>query len=359
VTLTSLSFRITKRFGAKTVLRDFALEARGRQFITLLGPSGCGKSTALNIVAGLIPASEGEVRVDGERIDHLPPEKRGFGMVFQNYALFPHLTVFGNIAFGLTLQRRPSAEIRERVGAILDLVQLQGFQDRYPSQLSGGQQQRIAIARALVLRPRLLLLDEPLSNLDAKLRIEMRAEIKRLHASLGLTCIYVTHDQTEALSLSDRVIVMKDGVLVQAGLPNEVHDEPANVFVADFMGFRNFFPVRITSVDAAGAIEGEGKGMRICGQSRHALAPGAEAVAAIRPDDVELCPAGARPNCFPGVVEIVEYLGRENEVVLALEAGPRLWVRTAHHVAPGEPVGATFPAERVIFLPPAPVASFS
>ena len=352
MTIRSLSFRLTKRFGPKTVLRDFALEARGRQFITLLGPSGCGKSTALNIVAGLIPASEGEVRVDGERIDHLPPEKRGFGMVFQNYALFPHMTVFGNIAFGLTLQHRPRAEIRERVGAMLDLVQLPGFEDRYPGQLSGGQQQRIAIARALVLHPRLLLLDEPLSNLDAKLRIEMRAEIKRIHANLGLTCIYVTHDQTEALSLSDWVVVMRDGALVQAGPPQEIHEEPRSLFVADFMGFRNFFPVQVVALDLDGTVEAEGKGLRIRGRARHALAPGAEAVAAIRPDDVRLSSASPAPNCFRGVVEIVEYLGRENEVVVALEAGSRIWVHTAERVAPGETVTATLPSERVIVLPP-------
>src|SRR4030042_506353 len=201
-TIDSLQFRITKRFGTKTVLRDFALEIRGKQFVTFLGPSGCGKSTALNIIAGLLPATDGEVWVDGERIDRLPPEKRGFGMVFQNYALFPHMTVFGNIAFGLQLQRRPAAEIAERVQQMLELVQLPGFEDRYPGQLSGGQQQRIAIARALVLHPRLLLLDEPLSNLDAKLRIEMRAEIKRLHTSLRLTSIYVTHDHPEPPPLS-------------------------------------------------------------------------------------------------------------------------------------------------------------
>jgi putative spermidine/putrescine transport system ATP-binding protein len=351
-TIDSLRFRITKRFGTKTVLRDFALEVRGKQFITFLGPSGCGKSTALNIITGLIPATEGEVWIDGERIDHLPPERRGFGMVFQNYALFPHMTVLGNIAFGLQLQRRPAAEIAERVGRMLDLVQLPGFEARYPGQLSGGQQQRIAIARALVLHPRLLLLDEPLSNLDAKLRIEMRAEIKRLHTSLGLTSIYVTHDQTEALSLSDWVVVMKDGVAVQAGPPQEIHDQPVNLFVADFMGFRNFFPMEAISVGPDGAVEAAGKGMRIRGRTRHSLTPGAATVAAIRPDDVVLAPDRSSANAFRGRVEIVEYLGRQNEAILALDAGPRLWVHTAARVAPGEVVTAVFPPEKTIFLPP-------
>jgi len=351
-TIDSLRFRITKRFGAKTVLQDFALEVRGKQFITFLGPSGCGKSTALNIIAGLIPATTGEVWIDGGRIDHLPPEKRGFGMVFQNYALFPHMTVFANIAFGLQLQRRPAAEIAERVQQILDLVQLLGYEGRYPGQLSGGQQQRIAIARALVLCPRLMLLDEPLSNLDAKLRIEMRAEIKRLHTNLGLTSIYVTHDQVEALSLSDWVVVMREGLLIQAGTPQEIHDQPVNIFVADFMGFRNFFPTQVVAVGPDREMEAVGNGMKIRGKTRHPFAPGASVVAAIRPNDVVVGGDAAGPNAFRAKVDIVEYLGREDEVIVTLESGGRLWVQTAVRLAPGENVTVVLPPERVIFLPP-------
>jgi putative spermidine/putrescine transport system ATP-binding protein len=351
-TIDSLRFRITKRFGAKTVLRDFALEVRGKQFITFLGPSGCGKSTALNIIAGLIPATEGEVWIDGERIDHLPPEKRGFGMVFQNYALFPHMTVFANIAFGLQLQSRPTAEIAERVNQMLELVQLLGYEGRYPGQLSGGQQQRIAIARSLVLCPRLMLLDEPLSNLDAKLRIEMRAEIKRLHTNLGLTSIYVTHDQVEALSLSDYVVVMREGLLIQVGTPQEIHDQPVNVFVADFMGFRNFFPTQVTAVGPDRDVEAAGKGMKILGKTRHTFAPGASVVAAIRPNDVVVGGDAASPNAFRAKVDIVEYLGREDEAIVTLEAGGRLWVQTAVRLTPGENVTVVLPPERVIFLPP-------
>ena len=351
-TIDSLRFRITKRFGAKTVLRDFALEVRGKQFITFLGPSGCGKSTALNIIAGLIPATEGEVWIDGERIDHLPPEKRGFGMVFQNYALFPHMTVFANIAFGLQLQRRPAAEIAERVQQMLELVQLLGYEGRYPGQLSGGQQQRIAIARALVLCPRLMLLDEPLSNLDAKLRIEMRAEIKRLHTNLDLTSIYVTHDQVEALSLSDWVVVMREGLLIQAGTPQEIHDQPVNVFVADFMGFRNFFPTQVVAVGPDRDVEAAGNGMKIRGKTRHTVTPGASVVAAIRPNDVVVGGNAASPNAFRAKVDIVEYLGREDEAIVTLEAGGRLWVQTAVRLAPGENVTMILPPERVIFLPP-------
>jgi putative spermidine/putrescine transport system ATP-binding protein len=350
-TIESLRFRITKRFGTKTVLRDFALEVRGKQFITFLGPSGCGKSTALNIIAGLIPATDGEVWIDGERIDHLPPEKRGFGMVFQNYALFPHMTVFANVAFGLQLQRRPAAEITERFQQMMELVQLRGFEGRYPGQLSGGQQQRIAIARALILHPRLMLLDEPLSNLDAKLRIEMRAEIKRIHTSMGLTSIYVTHDQTEALSLSDWIVVMKDGVLIQAGPPQEIHDHPLNVFVADFMGFRNFFPTQVVACGPNGSVEAAGSGMKIRGKTQHTFAPGVSVVAAIRPDDVVVGGDAAGPNAFRAKVDIVEYLGREHEAIMTLEAGERLFVRTAARVTPGESVTVVLPPDRVIFLP--------
>jgi putative spermidine/putrescine transport system ATP-binding protein len=333
------------------VLHDFGLEVRGRQFITFLGPSGCGKSTALNIIAGLIPATDGEVWIDGARIDHLPPERRGFGMVFQNYALFPHMTVFGNVAFGLQLQRRLAPEIRERVSAMLDLVQLPGFEDRYPGQLSGGQQQRIAIARALVLHPRLLLLDEPLSNLDAKLRLEMRAEIKRIHTSLGLTSIYVTHDQSEALSLSDWVVVMKDGLLVQAGPPQEIHDQPSNVFVADFMGFRNFFQAQVITVGPEGDVEAASAGMKIRGRTRRVFAHGAAVTAAIRPDDVRVEESATGPNVARGKVDIVEYLGREHEAIVTLEAGSRLWVRTPKPLTPGDLVTVLLPPDKIVFLP--------
>ncbi|WP_315833699.1 ABC transporter ATP-binding protein [Bradyrhizobium prioriisuperbiae] len=263
--LNSLRMGITKRYGNKTVLDNLELEIRGGEFVTFLGPSGCGKSTALSIVAGLTPATAGEIWLDGKRADELPPEKRGFGMVFQNYALFPHMTVFDNVAFGLTLKSFQQDEIKRRVQDMLRLVQLLGYEDRYPGQLSGGQQQRVAIARALVLRPRLMLFDEPLSNLDAKLRVEMRAEIKQIHSELGLTSIYVTHDQAEALSLSDRIVVLKDGVLMQSGSPQEIHDRPRNMFVADFMGFRNFFRGKIVAV-VDGVVEADTAGVRLRGE---------------------------------------------------------------------------------------------
>jgi putative spermidine/putrescine transport system ATP-binding protein len=344
-----LQMSITKRYGGKVVLDHFPLEIVGGEFVTFLGPSGCGKSTALGIIAGLVPPSDGEIHLNGRRIDDVPPEKRGFGMVFQNYALFPHLTVSGNVSFGLSLQKRPSAEIEARVKEILGLVRLAGYEDRYPGQLSGGQQQRVAIARALVLHPRLMLFDEPLSNLDAKLRVEMRAEIKQLHARLGLTSIYVTHDQAEALSLSDRIVVLREGVLMQVGTPQQIHDAPNNVFVADFMGFRNFFDVTL-GMEAGGTIEAGFQGQILRARFRDGFGPGEQAVIAIRPEDVRLGKAADGVNAMRGKVELVEYLGREQEAEISLEGGARLWIRSLEKLALGETLDLTLPADKFVLL---------
>ena len=346
--INKLRVSITKRYGGKTVLDRFPLEIRGGEFVTFLGPSGCGKSTALGIIAGLVPPSEGEIWLDDQRIDDLPPEKRGFGMVFQNYALFPHLTVFDNVAFGLSLQRRPVEEIKERVGTMLGLVRLSGYEDRYPGQLSGGQQQRVAIARALVLHPRLMLFDEPLSNLDAKLRVEMRAEIKQLHTRLRLTSIYVTHDQAEALSLSDRIVVLREGVLMQVGTPQEIHDRPANLFVADFMGFRNFFDVTLGQA-SGGQIDVTSKGGTFRSRAVDGLATGQDAVLAIRPDDVKIG-AGDGKNTLRGKVELVEYLGREIEAAVMTEAQGRVWLRTPEKIALNDTIDLTLPTDKLVLL---------
>lgn len=345
-----LQVSITKRYGSKTVLDKLRLEIRGREFLTFLGPSGCGKSTALGVIAGLLPASEGEIWLDDKRIDHLPPEKRGFGMVFQNYALFPHLTVFNNVAFGLSVQGRPAGEIRERVARMLDLVRLSGYQGHYPSQLSGGQQQRVAIARAIVLHPRLMLFDEPLSNLDAKLRIEMRAEIKQLHSKLGLTSIYVTHDQAESLSLSDRIVVLRDGVLMQEGTPQEIHDRPKNLFVADFMGFRNFFDVRLGQ-PAGGFVEGTAKGVKLRARLVDGFVSGSEAVMAIRPEDIRVGGSADSTNTVRGTIDLVEYLGREREAAVTIDSQTRIWLRTTETVSPGDSIELTLPAEKLVLLP--------
>ena len=214
---------------------------RRGEFVALLGPSGCGKSTALNCIAGLLQLTSGAIWLDDRRLDEVAPEDRGFGMVFQNYALFPHMTVRRNVGFGLTTQRRPKAEIDRRVDQALALVRLETQADKLPGQLSGGQQQRVAIARAIVVEPPLVLMDEPLSNLDAKLRLEMRAEVRRIHSMLGCSTIYVTHDQEEALSLADRILVIIDGQTRQIGTPEELYSRPAHADVAEFMGYRNLF----------------------------------------------------------------------------------------------------------------------
>ncbi|MYI14676.1 MAG: ABC transporter ATP-binding protein, partial [Acidimicrobiaceae bacterium] len=222
-----------------------SLEIQAGEFFTLLGPSGSGKSTLLNLVLGALRPDEGEILVGGEPITSVPIHKRNIGMVFQNYALFPHMTVFKNIAFPLGIRRMAKAEIKQRVEEVLDLVQLSGFENRYPSQVSGGQQQRIATARAIAAEPPLILMDEPLGALDVKLRVEMQEQLRLLHRSLGVTVIYVTHDQDEAMTLSDRIAVMRDGRIEQVGTPREVYEQPANSFVASFLGDANLIAARV------------------------------------------------------------------------------------------------------------------
>jgi len=345
----SLHLAFSKRYGDKTVVDRLQLEIASGEFVTFLGPSGCGKSTALSILAGLVPPSEGEIRLGNDRIDHLPPEKRGFGMVFQNYALFPHMTVAGNVSFGLELQKLPSAQIRSRVQKILALVQLVGLEDRFPGQLSGGQQQRVAIARALVLQPRLMLFDEPLSNLDAKLRLEMRAEIKQLHLELGLTSVYVTHDQAEALSMSDRIAVLRGGVLMQVGVPQQIHDHPANVFVADFMGFRNFIAARLAP-GADGGLVADGSGVTLRVARRSAFDAGADVVLAVRPENIVVGRVGEGHNALRGRVELVEYLGREQEAAIRVNERLRLWVRTSQSLRTGEDVDLSVAPDHIVML---------
>ena len=232
--INKLRVGITKRYGGKTVLDHLSLEIRGGEFVTFLGPSGCGKSTALGIIAGLVPPTEGEIWLDDQRIDDLLPEKRGFGMVFQNYALFPHLTVFDNVAFGLSLQRKPAAEIKERVGAMLGLVRLSGYEGRYPGQLSGGQQQRVAIARALAMDPKIMLFDEITSALDPELVGEVLAAMQQL-ASDGMTMVVVTHEMSFARDIADRIVFMDGGVIVEAGKPDQLLFAPQTERVRAFL----------------------------------------------------------------------------------------------------------------------------
>ena len=227
---------LTKKFSDVTAVSDFSASLEHGELISLLGPSGCGKSTILNMLAGILPVTSGKIYFDDDDVTNMPPEKRGIGLVFQNYALYPHMTVLQNICFPLEVQKVPKAERLERAMDIAKLVHVDTMMKRHPAELSGGQQQRVAIARALVKNPRLLLLDEPLSNLDARLRLEMREEIRRIQQRTGVTTIFVTHDQEEAMAISDRIVLMKLGVLQQNDLPQNLYDQPANQFVADFLG---------------------------------------------------------------------------------------------------------------------------
>ncbi len=350
--------RVTRRFGGPAKTNDApqiaALDglqmdiARG-EFIALLGPSGCGKSTALNCIAGLLPLSDGGIYLDDHRIDTLPPEQRGFGMVFQNYALFPHMTVARNVGFGLLMRGTPAAEIQARVKRALDLVQLAQHMNKLPGQLSGGQQQRVAIARAIVIEPPLILMDEPLSNLDAKLRLEMRSEIRRIHGELGRTTLYVTHDQDEALSLADRIVVMKDGKVQQIGTPPEVYGQPSNLAVARFMGYRNELILDVVAQDGQ-AVSLTGPGINLVGIPKMRL--NARAAVSIRPEEFSICADGSNPpNSISARVESVEYYGRESLFMLRTQDNTRLYVRAEGKASPGETIRVCVPADRVLAYP--------
>ncbi|MGI5226172.1 ABC transporter ATP-binding protein [Actinoallomurus sp. CA-142502] len=343
---------VSRGFGEVLALDGLDLTIEGGEFVALLGPSGCGKSTALNCLAGLLPLTGGSITLDGRRIDTLPPEQRGFGMVFQNYALFPHMSVRANIGFGLKMAKVGKAEAQRRVDEAVRLVQLGDHAAKFPGQLSGGQQQRVAIARAIVLEPALVLMDEPLSNLDAKLRLEMRTEIRRIHQTLGLTTVYVTHDQEEALSLADRLVLLREGKVQQVGPPETVYTEPANRFVAGFMGYRNELelPVSPGSGTAAGdktVVLGD-----LTGTRREDL--GETAVAAIRPEDFTV---GDGPNAMEVDVEVVEFQGREQAVQARTAGGDELHLRVQARLAPGDRVTVSVPPERVlVFAADSPAA---
>ena len=324
---------VSRDFGTLNALREVSLEVRRGEFIALLGPSGCGKSTALNCLAGLLPLTAGSIWLDDTRIDPLPPEERGFGMVFQNYALFPHMSARRNVGFGLAMQRRPKDEIERRAEQALALVHLEGQGHKLPGQLSGGQQQRVAIARAVVIEPPLVLMDEPLSNLDAKLRLEMRSEIRRIHDLVGSATIYVTHDQEEALSMADRIVVLRDGRVRQIGTPLELYGRPAHVDVAEFMGFRNLIPGRIEqrTGDAVRVVVGGAVGNAVLHGSAVDNGDG-EVTLAIRPEDLT-----PRPN---GPLEVTvaacEYRGRDSFGRATMADGSTLYFRCGQPVAAGQ-----------------------
>ena len=277
---------ITKRYGKLKAVDNLSLEVRDGELLTLLGPSGCGKTTVLRCVSGFVRPDDGQIYLGDRKITEIPTEKRGIGLVFQHYALWPHMTVFDNLAFGLQIKRLSKDEIKQKVEQTLTLVQLGGLEDRFPRQLSGGQQQRVALARALVLEPNILLLDEPLSNLDALLREQMRFEIAQIHKHAKITTIYVTHDQTEAMVISDRIAVMEKGRIMQLGNPLEIYSKPANKFVAGFMGTTNFIHGKVTGVDRDYIVVATDDGLTFLG-SGHGLEKGQEVDVAIRPESIK------------------------------------------------------------------------
>ena len=312
---------VVKTFGvgatAITALDDVSVTIRQGEFFTLLGPSGCGKTTLLRMIAGFESPTSGAILLDGADVTALPPNRRPINTVFQSYALFPHLTVAQNVGFGLKMQGRPGRDVSARVAEMLALVKLDSFADRLPAQLSGGQQQRVALARALAPQPRVLLLDEPLSALDLKLRKEMQSELKRLQTETGITFVFVTHDQEEALTMSDRIAVMRSGRVLQLGSPREIYTRPASRFVADFIGETNFVPLRLTQAGATVA----GVPVDVATAGRQG-----EATAAVRPEHLRLVEPGAE-GALPATVTRSVYFGTDSHLHLALADGTELVLR--------------------------------
>ena len=339
---------VTKRFGQTVAVNRLNLQVEAGEFLTLLGPSGCGKTTVLRMIAGLEVPDQGEIRINGETIFSslegifVPPAKRGVGLVFQSYALWPHMTVFGNVAFGLQIQGAGKQDVEDRVKTALAYMQLQGMDRRYPQEMSGGQQQRVALARMLVTQPSIFLMDEPLSNLDAKLRMEMRGEIKRIHRESKATTVYVTHDQTEALTLSTNVAVMNQGVLQQLAAPQHIYRRPANLFVADFIGSPtiNLIAGEIIQEEDSPLFKGDGLSFRFS-----PLKPfvGKKVIAALRPENISICreqeqgsvkgevysvlPAGAEVIVQVKSEEIMFNIREMGDV--SLEAGDLVYLRPA------------------------------
>jgi spermidine/putrescine transport system ATP-binding protein len=363
---------LTKRFGhgsmsggtgGHAAVDNIDLSVSGGEFFSLLGPSGCGKTTTLRLIAGFEEPTAGRILLDGADVSHVPPHKRNVNTVFQSYALFPFLSVFDNVAFGLKYASASKSELRTRVGNALSLVSMSSFASRRPSQLSGGQQQRVALARALVLKPSVLLLDEPLGALDAKLRRSLKVELKALQERVGITFIYVTHDQEEALTMSDRLAVMSAGRIVQIGTPQEVYESPADAYVADFLGAANLLEI-VVSERVRGGVSTLSLGETALSTSNEVpAAPGAKAQAVIRPERVRVEVHGSSgPNRVPALVDRLVYLGAATEVILRLATGESLQAVVPNEDAAawsqGTPVHAWLPADalRVLAIDAVPVA---
>lgn len=332
---------------------DVSLEVKEGEFVTLLGPSGCGKTTTLRMISGFELPTSGEILIEGEDISMVPPNKRPTTMVFQNYALFPHMTVFENISYGLRIRRKPDAHVRMDTEETMRLVGLEGLGDRSPAQLSGGQQQRVSLARSLVMQPKVLLLDEPLSNLDAKLRVSTRIEIRKLQQRVGITSVYVTHDQEEAMTLSDRVVIMHQGKIQQVGTPKEIYAHPINRFVAGFIGKANFLECHIAGISEQ-EIELDVMGRRVNAPAgKVSLSKGQKALLVVRPESAELEPK--KPDMLAGTVLQTVYLG--SQMIYEIDVNGRvLTIEIANpqdHIAfaTGEEVSVTFKEKSLHILP--------
>jgi ABC-type sugar transport system ATPase subunit len=346
---------LTKYFGKVVGAEDVNLKIKDGEFVALLGPSGCGKTTTLLMIAGIYKPTRGYVYFDDKIVNDLLPKDRNVGMVFQSYALYPHMTVFNNITFPLKLKKVPKGEMKQRAQKVAEMLQIEELMDRKPAQLSGGQQQRVAVARALVKEPDILLFDEPLSNLDAKLRIQMRAELKRLQMELGITTIYVTHDQVEAMTMSDRIAVMQAGHLQQYSTPEELYDRPQNLFVAGFIGSppMNFMEVRLEESDGRYSLKRGSFELEIP-TSKGAIASkkarGADVVMGIRPEDIEIV---SREKGIPAEVYVTEPLGRDLLIDLKLAGTDvRVLADPSLKAEVGEVVGLKFNSEKVHLFDP-------
>jgi len=344
---------VKKRFGAFVAVEDFELITERGEFVSLLGPSGCGKTTTLRMIAGFEYPDSGSIKVDGKEITNLPPNKRNVGMVFQAYALFPNMTVASNVGFGMRVKKQSKDAITKRVGELLEMIHMPEKADRYPYQLSGGQQQRVALARALAVEPQVLLLDEPLSALDAKIRVALRNEIRAIQRQLGITTVYVTHDQEEALSLSDRVVVMNDGRIEQIGSPSEIYNFPATSFVASFVGTLNLLAARVVD-PSAGRLAVEGQEIRAAKPISGARS-GEIVSVALRPESISLEEGPEGTNRLRGPVVDVSFLGSIVRLRIRLGDGPTVSLDTFNDpnltLPPiGEAVTVSFPPEASLVL---------
>ncbi|HTZ66464.1 MAG TPA: sn-glycerol-3-phosphate ABC transporter ATP-binding protein UgpC [Roseiarcus sp.] len=339
---------VRKSFGALEVIHGVSISVADGEFVILVGPSGCGKSTLLRMVAGLESVTSGELRIDGRVVNNVAPKERDIAMVFQNYALYPQMTVAKNMSFSLELARRPKDEIADKVGKAADILGLKPLLERYPRQLSGGQRQRVAMGRAIVRDPAVFLFDEPLSNLDAKLRVQMRAEIKALQQRLASTTIYVTHDQIEAMTMADKIVVLHDGVVEQIGTPLELYDRPANLFVAGFIGSpaMNFIKARLDGGAAPTLIAASGVEIPLHAAPR--VAPGSEVVVGVRPEHVRL----GGEHATPARIMVIEPTGYETQVIASLAGQDVVCVfRERLSGRPGDPIPLAFEGPLHFFDP--------